>query len=498
MSRGHALAPPGVVHGARRAVGTGHVAAREGHDDEEEERYENSHRRTQTVRVTRERYPTCRAVLLAGPWPQPDRPDDGNDTEGGQRHSGDGRCRRWRPIEGPEAVQRYGDSDAGERPTCAPYEPPHWSRHALSIRKPPLYRRTDPPCWLRRRVWPSFAAARKRGTGGCLRGVYRPLATVRTSRRFSCVPPAVGPPAHSLSPVPDSNAPTMPVRVAEAAAIPTHPFRPSRPVGRPADATVDVVGDVSEYSELANHNFVGSYRKLVQHVAGAAERGQPDLYSFTTGMPFGLFNGTVVTGPADPATLTAHLEWLTQRGVPYRCWIDEGRGPGLDGAVRRHGLDRDPQPYPAMLMAPLEPAPLAAAGVEVRRCTDAAGYDAHIASHVANGVPAELAPALIPSSMARDPEVALFTGWVDGELVGQSIAIRTGAAVGVYAVGVVAAARRRGAGTALTWAAVDAGREWGCRAATLQASDMGLPIYERMGFGMVVPYAQYRQPPTSA
>ena len=59
---------------------------------------------------------------LVGPWPQPDRRDDGNDADGGQRHSGDGGCRRWRPIEGSEAVQRYGDSDAGEGPTCAPYD----------------------------------------------------------------------------------------------------------------------------------------------------------------------------------------------------------------------------------------------------------------------------------------------------------------------------------------------------------------------------------------
>lgn len=264
------------------------------------------------------------------------------------------------------------------------------------------------------------------------------------------------------------------------------------------DATVGAVGRVAQYATLANHNFVGSYRKLVEHVAGAAERSdEPNLYSFTTGVPIGLFNGTVVTGPTDPATLTAHLEWVAQFSLPYRCWIDESRGPGLDGAVRRHGLGRDEQPYPAMLMAPIEPAPVAAAGLEVRRCTDAAGYEAHIASHVANGVPAALAPALIPSSMARDPDVALFTGWVDGELVGQSIAIRTGATVGVYAVGVIAGARGRGAGTALTWAAVNAGRAWGCHAATLQASEMGLPIYERMGFRIVVPYALYRQLPTT-
>lgn len=49
------------------------------------------------------------------------------------------------------------------------------------------------------------------------------------------------------------------------------------------------------------------------------------------------------------------------------------------------------------------------------------------------------------------------------------------------AVGTLAEARRRGVGTALSWAATEA----------LQASPMGLPVYEVMGFTTVVAYADF-------
>ena len=42
--------------------------------------------------------------------------------------------------------------------------------------------------------------------------------------------------------------------------------------------------------------------------------------------------------------------------------------------------------------------------------------------------------------------------------------------------------RRRGIGTAMTWAAIDAARQRGCTAITLTATEMGLPVYQRMGF----------------
>jgi len=75
---------------------------------------------------------------------------------------------------------------------------------------------------------------------------------------------------------------------------------------------------------------------------------------------------------------------------------------------------------------------------------------------------------------------------------GGSVAIRTGDVSGVYAVGTIARARRRGIGTAASWAAVAAGRAWGCDTIVLQASEMGLPIYRAMGFRTIVSYSEFR------
>ena len=52
-------------------------------------------------------------------------------------------------------------------------------------------------------------------------------------------------------------------------------------------------------------------------------------------------------------------------------------------------------------------------------------------------------------------------------------------------------ARGRGVGTALTWAAVQAGVVRGHDIAVLQATPMGLPVYRAMGFETVVEYAEY-------
>ena len=48
--------------------------------------------------------------------------------------------------------------------------------------------------------------------------------------------------------------------------------------------------------------------------------------------------------------------------------------------------------------------------------------------------------------------------------------------------------RRRGYGEALTAAVLRAGRELGCTTGCLQASNMGKPVYERMGFDTFTQY----------
>jgi GNAT superfamily N-acetyltransferase len=53
---------------------------------------------------------------------------------------------------------------------------------------------------------------------------------------------------------------------------------------------------------------------------------------------------------------------------------------------------------------------------------------------------------------------------------------------GVYFVSTVPEHRRRGIGSAITTAAPTGARGRGCKAAILHATEMGFPVYRRLGF----------------
>ena len=85
-----------------------------------------------------------------------------------------------------------------------------------------------------------------------------------------------------------------------------------------------------------------------------------------------------------------------------------------------------------------------------------------------------------------------WVGWV-GDRPVTTTRLHTGAGVaGVYGVVTVGDARRRGYGEAITRRALRAAREAGLRIATLQASDAGRRVYERVGFRELVRYRLYQ------
>jgi GNAT superfamily N-acetyltransferase len=100
------------------------------------------------------------------------------------------------------------------------------------------------------------------------------------------------------------------------------------------------------------------------------------------------------------------------------------------------------------------------------------------------------------SAVALDPATPteLFVGRLDGEPVVTSLGFQGGGAIGVYGVGTVPAFRGRGFGGAATQAAIDWGRERGEGYAILDATEMGEPVYRRLGFQAVGQLDQYLLP----
>jgi GNAT superfamily N-acetyltransferase len=244
--------------------------------------------------------------------------------------------------------------------------------------------------------------------------------------------------------------------------------------------------------EAANASFVDSFRKLVRHMPTGEIRERGGIFAFTTRLPIALFNGCVAVEPTTQSEFHTAVDWIDSKAIPSRTWVDEERAPGIVPAALERGFVRDPVPYPGMVLETIPEPPAPPDGMTIVAVTRQT-WDEHLTVRVGAGLSPDLARRLYSLSFAEDPDVRLFTVRLDGQPMGASAAIRTGHIGGVYAVGTLESARRRGVGTAASWAAVAAIRAWGCDTAVLQASEMGYRVYAAMGFRTIVPYATLRR-----
>lgn len=101
----------------------------------------------------------------------------------------------------------------------------------------------------------------------------------------------------------------------------------------------------------------------------------------------------------------------------------------------------------------------------------------------------ELAAPLLPHD---DCPMRLFTGYFEGAAAATSECFLGGGVAGVHMVSTRREFQRRGIGMAMTWRACGEGRAAGLAAVTLQASDQGRPVYERLGFEALCEFTEYR------
>jgi GNAT superfamily N-acetyltransferase len=196
------------------------------------------------------------------------------------------------------------------------------------------------------------------------------------------------------------------------------------------------------------------------------------------------------------AQLERAFDRLDERGMPFLLRIREG----LDGASERAAVEslglRYTDSIPGMALAPM-PAQAATPpeGLDIRPVRDAATFGAFsdIIASTFDIDPSVCREVLTPK-LVELVNAHWYLGYADGKPVAGSALITTDGVAGVHYVGTLASYRRRGFGEAMTRHAVDEGAKAGCRSSTLQASEMGQPIYERMGFRVVTSYKTFVRP----
>lgn len=175
-----------------------------------------------------------------------------------------------------------------------------------------------------------------------------------------------------------------------------------------------------------------------------------------------------------------------ERRAPFSIWTRAHADAETEAALRARGFDVfTTMPGMALLSDPgthCEPP-----GLKIRPAVDDAGRCAFLevtaAAYATYGAPPEHADdvfAALESVCA--PHLQGFVGYVDGAPVAAAAVYITHGVAGIGWVGTQPAQRGHGYAEAVTWAAIREGFRRGAAFANLQASPMGRPIYERMGF----------------
>lgn len=234
--------------------------------------------------------------------------------------------------------------------------------------------------------------------------------------------------------------------------------------------------------DAAEQNYFTAWRLLAGRAAGCLVEETDNVVFTFVPVPVAYFNSAFVKPPADAVSCIETVrEFFAARETPFTLRFRDS--PESDAACRSAGFT--PAGLSPLMNAAVDDiAPPST--IDVRR-VDAQTWDDHVrAIAVGFGMPVELASRLFGPSLAESEEYAAFNAYIDGEVASTAALIVSDSVAGVYNVATPEAFRRRGLGEATTRAAVAEGARRGCVMSTLQASDMGYPIYERMGFRTAV------------
>lgn len=230
----------------------------------------------------------------------------------------------------------------------------------------------------------------------------------------------------------------------------------------------------------------------------------PRVIRYLSEIPMSVFNGVGVARlePEDAdAEIEAAIQPFVERKLPMNWWVGATSRPADLGArLMAHGLAYEGEtPGMAIDLRAMSTASAPLPSLEVVPASTRETLDEWVtALEGAYEIPDAFHSALVDMGMRQclrpDPRWAYFIGRLDGRPVSTSAVFLNDGVAGVYCVSTLADARRRGIGAEVTRAALLHGRAQGFRVGILQSSQMGLRVYEQLGFRTLVNFTIYALP----
>lgn len=246
-------------------------------------------------------------------------------------------------------------------------------------------------------------------------------------------------------------------------------------------------------------NHLEAFRLLAASADGGEVHETGGLLIAATGILVAALNRAYVTSPlTNPdSQLREAISYFDARRLPFTVRLREGIDPVSERAAEAHGL-RHSGTLPTMALSSLRVGEEGPVGLRVEEIKDPEMLRRHLeVVAAAFGWPPAFSRRLIPSRLLEAQGARFFLGYVDGQPVAASQLVMTQRTAGIYYAATLEPFRRRGFGTTMTLHALRTGAAAGCRVAILQASEMGLALYKRMGFRTVAAYRTYIRPTAS-
>ena len=260
-------------------------------------------------------------------------------------------------------------------------------------------------------------------------------------------------------------------------------------------------------SQRAHLNLIESSRRFFEFDRGSVVEVEPG-WLLGAGTPeHPVISNAVfrIDDDADAGELIAHAkDFFGARGRGFSLWVrgEEAGDQDLVAAATEAGMQ---QVYamPEMILSHRVETPEPREGAELRRLTveDAGGKDfweIASSSYVDIGWPPENLAVYEDQAGLAGEDVVSFIAYLDGKPVSIAMTIVSHGVAGIYWVGSLKEARGKGLARATTAAATNAGFDLGADIASLQASPMGKPIYQEMGYETIFDYRLLMSPPPSA
>jgi ribosomal protein S18 acetylase RimI-like enzyme len=214
-----------------------------------------------------------------------------------------------------------------------------------------------------------------------------------------------------------------------------------------------------------------------------------DVWLCHSGVPFRAINAACCLGLRDVGRVDEVNAFFNQREMPWRWLVGASSRPAdLDRTLEASGLVCvSDNPGMALELDGFVAEPVDKPGLTIERVVDEAGLRAWRAVQV-RGL--DLDPVRDDAwwtahrrpGFANDLPLTNWVAFVDGEPVAAAALFDGAGVAGIYNVVTVPDARGKGLGRAATAEALAEGVRRGRRLAVLGSSELGLPVYRRLGF----------------